>query len=151
MMNTLFQILFHFKFGTITSSHTIFLILYFVCEYLALLRYVCTHVDDVQIRRVWNVAVGASVFRRQPNDVVIVTVLVWQRAMSLRNQQNDFVAATVRWWQYAMSFQGPQRNWIVAVVNLESVPWAVLPFSKLNKMFFGYFDPENIFFDNKNK
>ena len=28
---------------------------------------------------------------------------------------------------------------------------AVLPFSKLNEMFFGYFDPENIFLDNKNK
>ena len=28
---------------------------------------------------------------------------------------------------------------------------AVLPFSKLNKIFFGYFDPENIFLDNKNK
>ena len=28
---------------------------------------------------------------------------------------------------------------------------AVLPFSKLNKFFFGYFDPENIFLDNKNK
>ena len=28
---------------------------------------------------------------------------------------------------------------------------SVLPFSKLNKMFFGYFDPENIFLDNKNK
>ena len=24
-------------------------------------------------------------------------------------------------------------------------------FSKLNKMFFGYFDPENILFDNENK
>ena len=28
---------------------------------------------------------------------------------------------------------------------------AVLPYSKLNKMFFGYFDPGNIFLDNKNK
>ena len=28
---------------------------------------------------------------------------------------------------------------------------AVLPFSKLNRVFFGYFDPENIFLDNKNK
>ena len=27
----------------------------------------------------------------------------------------------------------------------------VLPFSKLNKIFFGYFDPKNIFLDNKNK
>ena len=27
----------------------------------------------------------------------------------------------------------------------------VLPFSKLNKIFYGYFDPENIFLDNKNK
>ena len=27
----------------------------------------------------------------------------------------------------------------------------VLPFSKLNKIFIGYFDPENIFLDNKNK
>ena len=27
----------------------------------------------------------------------------------------------------------------------------VLPFSKLNKIFFGYFDPDNIFLDNKNK
>ena len=27
---------------------------------------------------------------------------------------------------------------------------AVLPFSKSNKMIFGYFDPENIFLDNKN-
>ena len=27
----------------------------------------------------------------------------------------------------------------------------VLPFSKLNKIIFGYFDPENIFLDNKNK
>ena len=26
----------------------------------------------------------------------------------------------------------------------------VLPFSKLNKMFFGYFDPENVFLDNEN-
>ena len=26
----------------------------------------------------------------------------------------------------------------------------VLPFSKLNKMFFGYFDPENIFLDYEN-
>ena len=25
-----------------------------------------------------------------------------------------------------------------------------LPFSKLNKIFFGYFDPEKIFLDNKN-
>ena len=28
---------------------------------------------------------------------------------------------------------------------------AVLHFSKLNKIFFGYFDPGNIFLDNKNK
>ena len=27
---------------------------------------------------------------------------------------------------------------------------SVLPFSKLNKMCFGYFDPENIFLDNEN-
>ena len=27
---------------------------------------------------------------------------------------------------------------------------AVLPFSKLNKMIFGYFAPENVFLDNKN-
>ena len=26
----------------------------------------------------------------------------------------------------------------------------MLPFSKLNKLFFGYFDPENIFIDNEN-
>ena len=26
----------------------------------------------------------------------------------------------------------------------------VLPFSKLNKIFLGYFDPENIFLDNEN-
>ena len=26
----------------------------------------------------------------------------------------------------------------------------VVPFSKLNKKIFGYFDPENIFLDNKN-
>ena len=33
------------------------------------------------------------------------------------------------------------------------VEWwhTVLLFSKLNKIFFGYFDPENIFLDNKNK
>ena len=31
------------------------------------------------------------------------------------------------------------------------VSTAVLPISKLNKLFFGYFDPENIFLDNKNK
>ena len=29
--------------------------------------------------------------------------------------------------------------------------YAVLPFSKLNKMFVGYFNPQNIFLDNKNK
>ena len=28
---------------------------------------------------------------------------------------------------------------------------SVLPFSKLNKLFFGYFDPENVFLDNENK
>ena len=28
--------------------------------------------------------------------------------------------------------------------------WAVLPFSKLNKIFFGYFDPENIYAGNEN-
>ena len=28
---------------------------------------------------------------------------------------------------------------------------SVLPFSKLNKLFFGYFDPENVLLDNKNK
>ena len=28
---------------------------------------------------------------------------------------------------------------------------SVLPFSKLNKIFFGYFDPENNILDNKNK
>ena len=28
---------------------------------------------------------------------------------------------------------------------------AVLPFSKLNKLFFGYFDPENILIDYKHK
>ena len=27
---------------------------------------------------------------------------------------------------------------------------SVLPFSKLNKIIFGYFDPENIFLDNEN-
>ena len=33
-----------------------------------------------------------------------------------------------------------------------SPSWSpVLPFSKLNKIFFGYFDPENIFLDNLNK
>ena len=32
-----------------------------------------------------------------------------------------------------------------------SQPPAVLPFSKLNRKIFGYFDPENIFIDNKNK
>ena len=29
--------------------------------------------------------------------------------------------------------------------------FSVLPFSKLSKIFFGYFDPENIFLDNENK
>ena len=29
--------------------------------------------------------------------------------------------------------------------------YTVLPFSKLNKTFFGYFDPGNIFLDNKNR
>ena len=29
--------------------------------------------------------------------------------------------------------------------------WPVLPFSKLNYIFFGYFDPEKIFLDNENK
>ena len=42
-----------------------------------------------------------------------------------------------------------------AVVNAPAtdVPCscAVLPFAKLNYLFFGYFDPENIFLDNKNK
>ena len=28
---------------------------------------------------------------------------------------------------------------------------SVLPFSKLNKLFFGYFDPENNLLDNENK
>ena len=28
---------------------------------------------------------------------------------------------------------------------------SVLPFSKLNKIFFGYFDAENVFIDNENK
>ena len=36
--------------------------------------------------------------------------------------------------------------WRDSVISL-----AVLPFSKLNKIIFGYFDPENIFLDNKNK
>ena len=30
-------------------------------------------------------------------------------------------------------------------------PGTVLPFSKLNKMFLGYFDPENILLDNEYK
>ena len=29
--------------------------------------------------------------------------------------------------------------------------WPVLPFSKLKRIFFGYFDPENNFLDNENK
>ena len=33
----------------------------------------------------------------------------------------------------------------------ETYPQPALPFSKLNKMFLGYFDPENIFIDNENK
>ena len=32
-----------------------------------------------------------------------------------------------------------------------TVPIPVLLFSKLNKTFFGYFDPENSFLDNENK
>ena len=38
-----------------------------------------------------------------------------------------------------------------AVTTDSNLPSSVLPFSKLNKIFFGYFDPENIFTDNKNK
>ena len=34
--------------------------------------------------------------------------------------------------------------------NVDRTP-SVLPFSKLNKMFIGYFDPENMFLDNENK
>ena len=37
----------------------------------------------------------------------------------------------------------------VAVIT--STSWTVLLFSKLNKLFCGYFDPEKIFLDNKNK
>ena len=33
----------------------------------------------------------------------------------------------------------------------QSTACPVLRFSKLNKIFFGYFDPEKIFLDNKNK
>ena len=40
---------------------------------------------------------------------------------------------------------------IVRLPRLYSVPAAVLPFSKLNKIFFGYFDPEHNFLYNENK
>ena len=45
-----------------------------------------------------------------------------------------------------------QKEYIKKPV-LHNVLWwpAVLLFSKLNKLFFGYFDPENILLDNKNK
>ena len=39
----------------------------------------------------------------------------------------------------------------VSTSLLEHWSGPVLPCSKLNKIFFGYFDPENIFLDNENK
>ena len=38
---------------------------------------------------------------------------------------------------------------LIHTVNLNHIP--MLLFSKLNKVFFGYFDPENILLDNENK
>ena len=38
---------------------------------------------------------------------------------------------------------------LILVSEVVSLP--VILFSKLNKMFFGYFDPENIVLDNENK
>ena len=44
-----------------------------------------------------------------------------------------------------------QRCFIISEQVYATSAWSpVLPFSKLNKMFFGYFDPENIFLDNEN-
>ena len=40
--------------------------------------------------------------------------------------------------------------WPISFEDRQQLP-AVLLFSKLNKIFFGYFDPENIFVDNKHK
>ena len=39
---------------------------------------------------------------------------------------------------------------VLGVANVD-VDAAVLLFSKLNKIFFGYIEPENIFLDNENK
>ena len=39
--------------------------------------------------------------------------------------------------------------WIYQLQKNLSLLYAVLPFSKLNKIFVGYFDPENIFLANK--
>ena len=48
---------------------------------------------------------------------------------------------------YVVHIQPPSKD--LGAKNDARQP--VLLFSKLNKIFFGYFDPENIFLDNKNK
>ena len=44
------------------------------------------------------------------------------------------------------AYRGSYDNFVKSMAEVHSV----LPFSKQNKMFFGYFDPENIFSDNEN-
>ena len=45
----------------------------------------------------------------------------------------------------------PLDVWKLLKAARERACKLVLLFSKLNKIFFGFFEPENIFFDNKNK
>ena len=48
-------------------------------------------------------------------------------------------------------FSGRLNTYCMFTPYLAGRSQSVLPFSKLNKIFLGYFDPENIFLDNKNK
>ena len=62
------------------------------------------------------------------------------------SEEDKTTDASLAYWHHCIDLDAD------GVINVHDMRSAPVPFfSKLNKMFFGYFDPENILLDNENK
>ena len=98
----------------------------------------------------WN-----NIYLINVSRIVVNSTLTTQSPVSVYSNSHPVWL----WWVLGSNMLAACQEWVLRQVDVRHVSHAsfkltslpVLPFSKLNKIFFGYFDPENIFLDNKNK
>ena len=92
-------------------------------------------------------------FHRFPKFRAVYVV----RRYTMLDSKEDFhfalLLSTPRYHLFACCCAGSCLKTLMqnVIAYLAVIPLPVLLFPKLNKMFFGYFEPENIFLDSKNK